>query len=115
MKVSTSGGQGWPEHVVDAVRAAEALGYDEFTIGETRHDSMLGATLAAANSDTIQIGTFTIAFPRSPLVLGMEAWDIQHLSKGRFTLGLGSQVKGHNINRFSTAWPGAPATRIKEY
>jgi probable F420-dependent oxidoreductase len=45
----------------------------------------------------------------------MEAWDIQHMSKGRFGIGLGSQVKGHNQNRFSTDWPGAPATRLKEY
>ena len=115
MKVSTGGGAGWLTSTADAVRAAEDLGYDEFTCGETQHDSMLGATLAAANSSKIGIGTFTIAFPRSPTVLAMEAWDIQHLSKGRFTLGLGSQVKGHNINRFSTPWPGAPATRMKEY
>ena len=115
MKVSTSGGSGWLTETPAAVRDAEELGYDDFTFGELRHDSMLNATVAAANSEKIGIGTFTIAFPRSPTVLAMEAWDIQHLSKGRFTLGLGSQVKGHNINRFSTEWPGAPATRLKEY
>jgi probable F420-dependent oxidoreductase len=115
MKVSTGGVPGWPASTAEAVRAAEELGYDEFTIGETKHDSIVNATLAAANSEQIHIGTFTIAFPRSPTVLAMEAWDIQQLSKGRFTLGLGSQVKGHNINRFSVAWPGAPATRMKEY
>ena len=57
----------------------------------------------------------TIAFPRSPTVLAMEAWDIQHLSKGRFTLGLGSQVKGHNQNRFSVEWTAGAATRMREY
>lgn len=115
MKVSTSGGSGWLTETPAAVREAEELGYDDFTFGELKHDSMLNATVAAANSDRIGVSTFTIAFPRSPTVLAMEAWDIQHLSKGRFTLGLGSQVKGHNINRFSTEWPGAPATRLKEY
>jgi probable F420-dependent oxidoreductase len=115
MKVSTSGGSAWPSSIAETVRAAEAFGYDEFTVGETKHDSMLSATLAAANSASIQIGTFTIAFPRSPTVLAMEAWDIQQLSQGRFTLGLGSQVKGHNMHRFSVDWPGAPATRMKEY
>jgi probable F420-dependent oxidoreductase len=115
MKVSTGGLSGVLAETADAVRAAEAMGYDEFTVGETKHDSILNATMAAANSETIGIGTFTIAFPRSPMVLAMEAWDIQQLSKGRFTLGLGSQVKGHNINRFSVEWPGAPATRMKEY
>ncbi|MCA9832027.1 MAG: TIGR03617 family F420-dependent LLM class oxidoreductase [Dehalococcoidia bacterium] len=115
MKVGTSGGSGWLTGVVDAVTAAEEMGYDEISNGELQHDSMLSAALAAANSSRIGIGTFTIAFPRSPMVLAMEAWDIQHLSKGRFTIGLGTQVKGHNINRFSTEWPGAPAPRIKEY
>src|SRR5581483_5515464 len=115
MKVSTGGTAGGPAGIAEAVRAAEGLGYDEFTIGETRHDSIVGATLAAAHSERIGIGTFTIAFPRSPTVLAMEAWDLQQVSKGRFTLGLGSQVKGHNLHRFSTEWPGAPATRLKEY
>ena len=73
-----------------------------------RHDSMLAATLAAANTTKLEVQTsVTIAFPRSPTVLAMEAWDIQHMSKGRFTIGLGSQVKGHNQNRFSIDWPGA--------
>lgn len=115
MKVSTGGVSGLLSQVADEVRNAEDLGYDEFRVGETKHDSMLNATLAAANSEQIGIGTFTIAFPRSPMVLAMEAWDIQLLSKGRFSLGLGSQVKGHNMRRFSVDWPGAPATRMKEY
>ncbi len=116
MKVGTGFGGGWLTNVADGVRNAEEFGYDFVSNPELGHDSILAATLAAAHSTKIEIQTsVTIAFPRSPTVLAMEAWDIQHLSKGRFTLGLGSQVKGHNINRFSTEWPGAPATRMKEY
>jgi probable F420-dependent oxidoreductase len=48
------------------------------------------------------------------MVLAMEAWDIQHLSNGRFSLGLGSQVKGHNERRFGGTW-SAPAPRMREY
>jgi transposase len=44
----------------------------------------------------------------------MQAWDIQAISNGRFRLGIGSQVKGHNERRFSTPW-SAPAPRMKEY
>jgi probable F420-dependent oxidoreductase len=44
----------------------------------------------------------------------MLSWDIQAASKGRFTLGLGSQVKGHNVRRFSVPW-SPPAPRIREY
>lgn len=116
MKVGTGIGGGWPAGVAGQAQHAEELGYDYVSIPETQHDSMLAATLAAANSAKLEVQTgVTIAFPRSPTVLAMEAWDIQHLSKGRFTLGLGSQVKGHNQHRFSVEWPGAPATRMKEY
>ena len=116
MKVGTGFGGGWLTGVAEAARRAEELGYDFAATPETQHDSILAATLAAASTEKLEIQTsVTIAFPRSPTVLAMEAWDIQHLSKGRFTLGLGSQVKGHNANRFSTEWTPGPATRMKDY
>src|SRR5437867_1425565 len=99
---------GWLEGVPDHVRRVEALGYDFASCGEQNHDSMLTMTLAAANSQRVELQTsVTIAFPRSPFVLAQEAWDLQHLSKGRFILGLGSQVKAHNERRFSVAWSAA--------
>jgi probable F420-dependent oxidoreductase len=116
VKVGTGFGGGWLTTVQEQARRAEALGYDVASTPETAHDSMLTAALGAAATEKIELQTsVTIAFPRSPTVLAYEAWDIQHLSKGRFVLGLGSQVKGHNINRFSTEWPGGPAPRMKEY
>jgi probable F420-dependent oxidoreductase len=116
MKIGSGFGGGWLAAVPEQARRAEELGYDFASTPETSHDSMLAAALAAENTEKLEVQTsVTIAFPRSPTVLAMEAWDIQHMSKGRFTLGLGSQVKGHNQNRFSVDWPGAPATRMKEY
>ena len=116
MKVGSGFGGGWLTNVAQQAQHAEELGYDFASTPETSHDSMLAATLAAANTTKLEVQTsVTIAFPRSPTVLAMEAWDIQHMSQGRFSIGLGSQVKGHNQNRFSTDWPGAPATRMKEY
>lgn len=56
-----------------------------------------------------------ISFPRSPMVTAQAAWDLQQLSNGRFTLGLGTQVKGHNELRYSTPWVGAPGPRLREY
>ncbi len=92
------------------------MGYDFVSCGELQHDSILTMTVAAQNSERVQLETsVTIAFPRSPMVLAMEAWDIQHFSKGRFILGLGSQVKGHNERRFGMPWVPGPATRMKEY
>ncbi len=114
MKLGTGVG-GWPGGVPEAAKRAEAQGYDYVSCGELSHDSML--TMALAGSATEKVGlqtSITIAFPRSPMVLAMEAWDIQHLSKGRFTLGLGSQVKGHNERRFGGTW-SPPAPRMKEF
>ena len=42
------------------------------------------------------------------------AWDLQQASSGRFELGLGSQVRGHNERRFSVKWQ-PPAPRMMEY
>ena len=115
MKVGTGFGGGWLTEVPAAAQRAEELGYDSASTPETSHDSMLAAALAVANTSHIEIQTsVTIAFPRAPMILAMEAWDLQHLSQGRFTLGLGSQVKGHNQRRFSVPWT-PPAPRMKEY
>jgi len=110
-----SGVGGWPGRAPEQARRAEEAGYDVVTCGELAHDSMLTMALAATTTERIELQTsVTIAFPRSPMVLAMEAWDIQQLSKGRFSLGLGSQVKGHNERRFGGTW-SAPAPRMREY
>ena len=115
MEAITGVGRGWPGDVPAQARAAEASGFDCITCGELAHDSMLTMALAATATERIRLQTsVTIAFPRSPMVLAMQAWDIQHLSGGRFTLGLGSQVKGHNERRFGGTWT-APAPRMREY
>jgi probable F420-dependent oxidoreductase len=41
-------------------------------------------------------------------------WDMQAASDGRFVVGIGSQVKGHNERRFSVPWT-PPAPRMREY
>ena len=114
MKV-TSGVGGWPRTVGAQAKAAEDAGYDLITCGELSHDSTVTMTLAAAATSRIDIQTsVTIAFPRSPFVLAMQSWDIQELSNGRFTIGLGSQVKGHNVRRFGGTW-SPPGPRMREY
>ena len=114
MKLATGIG-GRPETIVAQAQAAEAAGFDITTCGELAHDSIVTMTLAANATQKINTMTsVTIAFPRSPMVLAMQAWDIQRFSKGRFNIGLGSQVKGHNERRFGGSWSAA-APRMKEY
>lgn len=114
MKLGTGIG-GWPDTAGAQAKQAEANGYDFASCGELAHDSILTMALAARETERINLLTsVTIAFPRSPMVLAMEAWDIQRLSRGRFNIGLGSQVKGHNERRFGGTWSAA-APRMKEY
>lgn len=114
MKLGTGVG-GALSGVAAAAQRAESEGYDYISCGELAHDSVLTMTVAAGATETIDMQTsVTIAFPRSPMVLAMEAWDLQVYSKGRFSIGLGSQVKGHNERRFGGTW-SPPAPRMKEY
>ena len=114
MKVVTGVG-GWPSAVPAQARKAEVDGFDAVTCGELAHDSLVTMTVAATATERIGLQTgVAIAFPRSPMVLAMEAWDLQQLSRGRFCLGLGSQVKGHNERRFGGTWT-PPAPRMREY
>jgi probable F420-dependent oxidoreductase len=101
--------------VAAQAQQAEVLGYDGLHLSETAHDPFLPSVLIAEHTSKIELGTsVAIAFPRSPFVTAMMAWDLQQFSKGRFILGLGTQVKGHNERRFSVPWT-APAPRLREY
>jgi probable F420-dependent oxidoreductase len=67
------------------------------------------------NSERIKIGPeIALTFPRNPMVLAYTAWDLQRASKGRFILGLGTQVKAHNERRFGLKWE-RPAAKLREY
>jgi probable F420-dependent oxidoreductase len=48
------------------------------------------------------------------MTMAYIAWDLAGMSQGRFILGLGTQVKGHNERRFSVKWD-APVPRLREY
>jgi probable F420-dependent oxidoreductase len=48
------------------------------------------------------------------MVVAHAAWDLQSFSNGRFELGLGSQVRGNIVGRYSTAWV-PPVPRMREY
>jgi probable F420-dependent oxidoreductase len=96
-------------------RRAEALGYDGVVTEETKHDPYIVMALAAEATRGIGLATaVAIAFPRSPAVTALSAWTLQNLSGGRFTLGLGSQVRGHIERRYGMRW-SAPGPWLREY
>ena len=98
-----------------AARAAEEDGFDAVTANELRHDPFAPLAFAALATERVQLATsVAIAFPRSPMIVANQAWDLARHSGGRFVLGLGSQVRAHNERRFSVPWV-APAARMGEY
>jgi probable F420-dependent oxidoreductase len=98
-----------------AARAAEAAGFDALMTVELGHDPLAPLGFAALATERVELTpSVVVAFPRSPTTLAQQAWDIHANSGGRFVLGLGSQVKGHNERRFGIAWT-APAPRMRDY
>jgi probable F420-dependent oxidoreductase len=98
-----------------AAREAETAGYDGLVTSENRNDPFLALGVAAVNTSRVGLHTgIAIAFSRSPMPVANASWDLQVASRGRFVLGLGSQVRAHNENRFSVPW-SPPAPRMREY
>ena len=115
MRVLTTLPQDDLADVPEAARAAEAAGYDGLVTMENRNEPFLALGVAAVNTARVSLGTgIAIAFARSPMAVANAAWDLQVASRGRFVLGLGSQVRAHNENRFSVKW-SPPAPRLREY
>jgi len=97
-----------------SAREAEEAGYSGAWTAETSHDPFLPLLLAAEHTEKIELGTsIAVAFARSPMTLANTGWDLQAFSKGRFILGLGSQIQPHITKRFSMPW-SKPAARMRE-
>src|SRR5690242_8341426 len=100
--------------VPEAARDIEAAGYDGIFSFEGPHDAMFPLLLAAEHTERVQLTTaVVIAFARNPMTLAQTAYDLQLASRGRFNLGLGTQIKPHIEKRFSMEW-SKPAARMRE-
>ncbi len=113
-------GEGQQRHSLTSIAAdaqrVERLGFDGGFTPEAGHDPYLPLMIAAEHTERLTLGTnVAIAFPRSPMVTAQLAWDLQQYSGGRFALGLGTQVKGHNELRYASPWTAAPGPRLREY
>lgn len=99
----------------DEAPELERSGYDAVLTNETAHDPFLPAAVIADHTTKVEIITgIAVAFARTPMVVAHAAHDLNAFSRGRFTLGLGSQVKAHITRRFAMPW-SHPARRMKEF
>ena len=93
----------------------EDAGFESCWAAETTHTAFIQVAVAAQATSKIKCGTsIALAFPRSPTITAMTASDIDELSGGRFILGLGTQVKRINEERFSVKFEH-PVPKLKEY
>jgi F420-dependent oxidoreductase-like protein len=79
------------------VQAAERLGYDIVWIAEAYGwDAFTVLTDIACNTERIKLGTGIVnVFSRSPALIAQSAASLDHISGGRFVLGLGTS--GHQV------------------
>ncbi|MDJ0864671.1 MAG: LLM class F420-dependent oxidoreductase [Myxococcota bacterium] len=101
---------------LDLIRRAEELGFDSAWTAEAYgNDAVTTATWVLAQTERIKVGTAIMQMPaRTPAMAAMTAMTLDHLSGGRFILGLGPSgpqvVEGwHGVPY------GKPLTRTREY
>ena len=97
------------------VKELESQGFDGVVSAELSNDPFFPLVLAAEHSKRVDIMTsIAVAFSRNPMTLANIGNDLQSYSKGRFILGIGSQIAPHITTRFSMPW-SKPAARMREF
>ncbi len=104
-----------PGEISPRAARAEAMGYDGLQVPDAVHDGLLLSAMALNATDKLIVGTgVLLAFPRSPMITAIAAWDLQHMSNGRFELGLGTQIKPNIEKRYAARWD-SPVPQLREY
>ena len=80
-----------PEGFVEIAQEAEKLGYDiVFTAESWGSDAFTPLAWIGAHTKTIRLGTAVVQISaRTPTATAMHTLTLDHLTKGRVTLGLG--------------------------
>jgi probable F420-dependent oxidoreductase len=95
-------------------RQVEGAGFESVWVAETARSAFVQAAVASSATSRVRVGTdIALAFPRSPTITAMTARDLAELSDGRFILGLGTQVKRVNEQRFGVVFEH-PAPKVAE-
>lgn len=105
-----------PSDTVTLVLEAERLGYHSVWTAEAwGSDAVTSLTWLAAKTERIDVGTAIMQMPaRTPAMTAMTAATLDHLTGGRFRLGLG--VSGPQVvEGWHGVLYGKPLVRTREY
>jgi alkanesulfonate monooxygenase SsuD/methylene tetrahydromethanopterin reductase-like flavin-dependent oxidoreductase (luciferase family) len=94
--------------------AAERAGAGAISAGEARYDSFAMAAWLIAATGTVPVMTAVTTWVRSPAATAAGALTLAELSRGRFTLGLGTMPPAWNRD-FHGIDPARPLARLREY
>ena len=98
----------------DAARRAERAGAEVVWCPELHRSATVTAAAMGQATQRAQVGTaVALAFTRSPMILALEALDLDELTGGRFLLGLGTGTRALN-ERWHNARFGRPAPHLRE-
>ncbi len=108
-------GAGTWADTADFATQLEAAGWSGMLFTETSEVPWMKIAAAAMAAPQLHFCTgIAVAFPRSPMISAAIAWELSQNTGGRFRLGLGSQVKGHVVRRYSAEF-SQPAERMRDY
>ena len=109
-----TGGGPWAE-VAERAREVEQAGFSGMLFTETGLSPWMSIATAAQAAPSLHFSTgVAVAFARSPMVSASLAWELAEGTRGRFRLGLGSQVRAHVERRFSAQFD-PPGPRMRDY
>ena len=103
------------DNVASLARRVEQAGFSGMLFTEGHQVPWMNIAAASLAAPSLHFSTgIAIAFARSPMVSAEIAWELAQNTRGKFRLGLGSQVKAHIERRFGMPW-SAPAPRMRDY
>jgi probable F420-dependent oxidoreductase len=101
--------------VADLARRVEAAGFSGMLFTEGHQVPWMNIAAASLAAPSLHFSTgIAIAFARSPMVSAEIAWELAQNTRGKFRLGLGSQVKAHIERRYAGTFD-KPAPQMKDY
>lgn len=109
-------GSGPPSGAVEAIQEADRLGYDSIWTAEAYgSDSLTPLAWWGSQTKNVRLGTSIIQMSaRTPAATAMAAMTLDHLSGGRFILGLGASGPQVVEGWYGQPYP-RPLARTREY